>query len=151
MADFVSEWTKGFETTPGVPSRGYDYMTFTWNKTSGSSHAPLTSDIFPIHQDEATIVVNIGVASITSGTSMTVSLLGSNNKDLAVDKWESVRAVSFNEAAISGTQCSMQVNFAGGSVSGDPGRHMFYKLQLDPNQDPGQPFAVTVGIIPGKS
>ena len=148
MADSVDKWTKGFETSPGVPSVGYDYTDFYWNTGSGDSHAELTSEKIAIHHDEVNIIANIGAVALDGA--MTIRLIGSNDPDLAVSKWDVVKGASTTESGIDEMQFALQLSFGGGPVTGDYPRYLHYKVQLDPNADPGADVVVRVGIVPGK-
>ena len=147
MADSVTDWVRGYETSPGAPSKGYDYIDFKWNIGSGTSHGAQTSDLMPqIFHDEVSLICNIGASALDNN--MTVKVLGSMDKDLALAKWDVVKEASFLEAVIDEMQWSMEVNFTGGDV--ETSRFQYYKLQLDPSANPGADRTVRIGIVPGK-
>ena len=146
MANTVTEWKSGQNPTPGVESVGYPNCDFTWNVGSGTDHAEVLSEPFAYPGRYFTILVNTNGASISTSTTMAYTLYGSNDADLTHSMWDTIVTGSLTNAEIDDeigiVKYAAETN---GSTLGF-GIYKFYKLGLDPNQDPGVDYAIKVGI-----
>tara|TARA_R110002012_G_C11399550_1_gene585563 strand:- start:117 stop:566 length:450 start_codon:yes stop_codon:yes gene_type:complete len=141
MADSISnKWYSGQNPVPGTASIGYPYVDFKWNTGSGSSHAALTSPAFAYPGRYFTLVINAAADTITTAD-VVYTLYGSNNANLAIAKWDTVKTATIANAAITELTTFVEIN-----TENDEGFFKFYKLKLDPSQNPGSARVVKVGI-----
>ena len=146
MANTVTKWKNGQNPVPGTPSVGFPYCDFTWNVGSGSDHAEVTSEPFAYPGRYFTLMINTEGASSSSFTTVTYTLYGANSPDLADAKWDSVATASIANAAIDDIVTKVAINAETMGAALGFGIFKYYKLGLDPNQDPGVDCSIRVGL-----
>ena len=99
----------------------------------------MTSPAFAYPGRYFTLVINAGADTITTAD-VVYTLYGSNDVDLAIAKWDTVKTGTIANAAITDLTTFVEIN-----TENDEGLFKFYKLKLDPSQDPGT-SDVRVGI-----
>ena len=144
MADKVSLWKSGQEiTTLGTASVGYRHVDFEWNTDSDDtdSHAALTSQAFAYPGRYFTLVMNATADAIAGSADVVYTLYGSNDKDLAIAKWDTVKTATIASATITDLVTFVEIN-----TENDEGFFRYYKLKLDPSADVGPDCLIRVGI-----
>jgi hypothetical protein len=144
MSDKVSIWKSGQEiTTLGTASVGYRHADFEWNADSDDtdSHAALTSQAFAYPGRYFTLVMNATADAIASSADVVYTLYGSNDKDLAIAKWDTVKTATIASATITDLVTFVEIN-----TENDEGFFRYYKLKLDPSADVGPDCLIRVGI-----
>ena len=144
MADKVSVWKSGQEITAlGTASVGYRHADFEWNADSDDtdSHAALTSEAFAYPGRYFTLVVNATADTIGGSADVVYTLYGSNDNDLAIAKWDTVKTATISSADIHNLVTFVEVN-----TENDEGFFRYYKLKLDPSADVGADCLIRVGI-----
>ena len=140
MANKISDkWYSGQNPTPGNASTGYPSIVYTWHAPDDSNHTAVTSPVFAYPGRYFSIIIN-GDAATTAGDYV-YTLMGSNNRELADAKWDTVKTATINNADITALTTFVEVN-----TENDEGFFKFYKLKLDPSADPGVGIAIKVGI-----
>ena len=145
MADSVStKWYSGQNPVPGTASVGYPYVDFTWNDGDTDSHAALISPTFAYPGTHFTLAINTGADAVGGSADMVCTLLGSNDKDLAVANWGAAKAATtITSANLTGLTAFIEFNTGGETGEG---YFKFYKLKLDPSADVGEDCVIRVGI-----
>ena len=147
MANTVTKWKSGQNPVPGTESVGFPHCDFTWNVGSGTDHAEVISEPFAYPGRYFTFLVNTEGASISSSTTMSLKLYGANSPDLAHAKWETVGAtVSISNAQIDDIAAVAAFNVETDGDAKGIGICKYYKVGLDPNQDPGVDYSIRVGL-----
>ena len=147
MANTVTKWKSGQNPVPGTPSVGFPYCDFTWNVGSGTDHSAITSEPFAYPGRYFTFMFNTEGASISSSTTVAYTLYGANSPDLADAKWDViVNAATLTNAAIDDIVTRIVINTETLGSTVGWGIYKYYKIKLDPNQDPGVDYSVRVGI-----
>ena len=141
MADSVTSWKSGQNPTPGVPSVGYPYCEFNWNVTADTnSGADQKSEAFAYPGRYFTLAINTAGDAVDTND-IVYTLYGSNNSDLAIAKWDTVKTATIANAAITNLTTYVEV-----STENDEALYKFYKLGLNPAGDVGPECTIRVGI-----
>lgn len=141
MADSISKWASGQNPTPGNPSVGYPYCDFSWNVTADTnSGAAQTSEAFAYPGRYFTIAINTAADAVDTND-IVYTLYGSNDVDLAIAKWDTVKTATIANAAITDLTTFVEIN-----TENDEAYFKYYKLKLDPAGDVGADCIVRVGI-----
>jgi hypothetical protein len=144
MADKVSVWKSGQEITAlGTASVGYRHADFEWNTDDDDTNslAALTSEGFAYPGRYFTLVVNATADAIGGSADVVYTLYGSNDNDLAIAKWDTVKTATIASANIHNLVTFVEVN-----TENDEGFFRYYKLKLDPSADVGADCLIRVGI-----
>tara|TARA_R100000808_G_scaffold9378_1_gene25820 strand:- start:5648 stop:6118 length:471 start_codon:yes stop_codon:yes gene_type:complete len=148
MADSVSKWKSGQNPTAGTPSVGFPYADFTWNGLDGAgsaddtnSHAALTSEVLDYPGRYFTLVINAGADTIGGTADVVYTLYGSNDRDLAIAKWDVVKTATLASATITDLVTFVEIN-----TENDEAYYKYYKLKLDPSADVGPTCTIKVGV-----
>ena len=140
MANIISEkWFSGQNPVPGTASVGYPHVDFTWNSPDDNNHTAVTSPAFAYPGRYFTIVFN-GAAAATAGDYV-YTLYGSNDSDLEIAKWDTIKTATIANADITALTTFVEVN-----TENDEAYYKYYKIKLDPDADPGPAITIRVGI-----
>ena len=143
MADRVSVWKSGQEVTAvGTATVGYPHADFEWNADADTdSDAALTSEAFAYPGRYFTLVMNATADTVGGSADVVYTLYGSNDRDLAIAKWDTVKTATIGTATITDLVTFVQID-----TEDDEGYFKYYKLKLDPSADVGVDCLIRVGV-----
>jgi hypothetical protein len=146
MANTVTKWKSGQNPVPGTPSVGFPYCDFTWNVGSGTDHAEILSEPFAYPGRYFTFVINTEGASISSSTTAVWKLYGANSSDLADAKWDFLVQGSISNVQLDDVAAVAPVGVETAGDAQGVGICKYYRIGIDPNQDPGVDYSIRVGL-----